>query len=33
LKPETFNSAQVFGLAEEWALKKGMEAKSKEFVE
>jgi phosphomethylpyrimidine synthase len=33
LKPETCNSAQRLGLAEEEALKKGMEAKSKEFVE
>jgi len=33
LKSDTCNSAQRFGLAEEEALKKGMEAKSKEFVE
>ena len=33
MKPETCNSAQWFGLAEEEALKKGMEEKSKEFVE
>ena len=33
MKPDTCNSAQRFGLAEEVALKKGMEAKSKEFVE
>jgi phosphomethylpyrimidine synthase len=33
LKPETCNPAQRLGLTEEDALKKGMEAKSKEFVE
>ncbi|MFZ0829227.1 MAG: hypothetical protein WAO02_17590 [Verrucomicrobiia bacterium] len=33
MKPETCNSAKRTGLAEEEALKKGMEAKSKEFVE
>jgi phosphomethylpyrimidine synthase len=33
LKPKTANPAQRPGLAEEEALKKGMEAKSKEFVE
>ena len=33
MKPETGNSAQQFGFAEEEALKNGMEAKSKEFVE
>jgi phosphomethylpyrimidine synthase len=33
LKPDTCNRAQGSGLAEEEALKKGMEEKSKEFVE
>jgi len=33
MKPETCNSAQRFGLAEEEALKKGMEEKSRELVE
>ncbi|HXR46503.1 MAG TPA: hypothetical protein VN784_03600 [Candidatus Limnocylindrales bacterium] len=33
MKPETWNSAQRLGIAEEEALKKGMEAKSKEFAE
>jgi phosphomethylpyrimidine synthase len=33
LKPDTCNSAQRTGLAEEEALKKVMEEKSKEFVE
>jgi len=33
MKSETCNSAQRLGLAEEEALKKGMEEKSKEFVE
>jgi hypothetical protein len=32
LKPETCNSAQRLGLAEEEARKQGMEEKSKEFV-
>jgi hypothetical protein len=33
MKPETCNSAQRSCIAAEEALKKGMEAKSKEFVE
>jgi phosphomethylpyrimidine synthase len=33
LKPDTCNCAQSLGIAEEEALKKGMEEKSKEFVE
>jgi phosphomethylpyrimidine synthase len=33
MKPETCNSAQRLGIAEEEALKKGMEEKSREFVE
>jgi len=33
LKPDTCNPAQRSGIAEEEALKKEMEAKSKEFVE
>jgi len=33
LKPDTCNSAQRPGLAEEEALKKGMEEKFREFTE
>jgi hypothetical protein len=33
LKPETCNSAQRSGIAEEQALKAGMEEKAREFVE
>jgi hypothetical protein len=33
LKPETCNSAQRLGIAVEEVLKKGMEEKSKKFVE
>jgi hypothetical protein len=33
LKPETCNSAQRLGIAEEEALKQGMEEKGREFTE
>jgi phosphomethylpyrimidine synthase len=33
MRPETTNPAQRIGIAEEEALKKGMEEKSKEFAE
>jgi hypothetical protein len=33
MKPETCNSTQRFRLAEEEALKKGMEEQSRQFVE